>query len=470
MSKGSKKDNIINIPRTRGSDVGKILFIGMIFVYIVFAAYSLSNRTTVDVYEVEAGSIEREHSYTGLILREETVVTSEGDGYVNYYVPSGKKVAVGTTVYCIDESGSLTEYIESHRDELQAFSDPDISSIHSSLEEYSKTIGDIDFGSTYTLAEKLDAMATEYRNLSILGNIGNDLRRLGSSLNDYHSTATVMVSYYIDGYEELKLADVEEDLFDTDDHQRTLIGSGELTSKGDPVYRLVTSDDWQIVFQLGDEDIASFGDNTSLRITLTSTDITTTASFETMIGSDGNSYGVLSLSAYLTYYLDDRFLSFEIIQNDVSGLKIPEKSVTTKEFQVIPSRYYTTDDETESSGFYKEVVTSDGTDKQFCIVDIYNNDGEYCYIECTDSSELQVGDVVIAKDDSSDRYVIAETRPLEGVYNINKGYTVFKRIERLESSNGYVIIAKNTSYGLSVYDRIVLDASTVGDGQVLYRQ
>ena len=42
-------------------------------------------------------------------------------------------------------------------------------------------------------------------------------------------------------------------------------------------------------------------------------------------------------------------------------------------------------------------------------------------------------------------------------------------LKRLETSNGYCIIAKNTSYGLSVYDHIVLDASVVGDGQLLYR-
>ena len=44
------------------------------------------------------------------------------------------------------------------------------------------------------------------------------------------------------------------------------------------------------------------------------------------------------------------------------------------------------------------------------------------------------------------------------VYNINKGYAVFKRIEKLSGNGEYFTIAKGTDYGLSVYDHIVLDA------------
>ena len=66
-------------------------------------------------------------------------------------------------------------------------------------------------------------------------------------------------------------------------------------------------------------------------------------------------------------------------------------------------------------------------------------------------------------------YQIAAKMPLKGVYNVNKGYAVFRKVEILESSNGYSIIKKNTSYGLQTYDHIVLDASSVQDGDILYR-
>ena len=58
----------------------------------------------------------------------------------------------------------------------------------------------------------------------------------------------------------------------------------------------------------------------------------------------------------------------------------------------------------------------------------------------------------------------------KGVYNINKGYAVFRLISEL-TNNGeyYIIIEKGTKYGLSVYDHIVLNASTVTEGQIIYQ-
>ena len=468
MAKGSKKDNIIRVPRGSGSNVGKLFFIIIMFVYIIFTIYSYSNRTTVNFYEVEEGSIVRENIYEGLILRQEEIVGSEGDGYLNYYVPSGKKVAVGTAIYSIDESGSLNDYLLDHSDEIQSFDDADIAEIHDLLADYSSSAQDISFGSVYDLSSELSSLVTEYKNMSILGRLSSELRAEGYSFTDVRAQKTGMISYMVDGYEDVDLSHISEELFDRSGYERNALNNGELCAKGDPAYKLITSDDWQIVFRMSDQDIADLSEKTSLSIKLGDTGITTRADLETMIGEDGNSYGVLSLSGYLTYFSDSRFLSFEIMQNNVSGLKIPERSITTKDFYIVPSSLMFTD-ELGTEGFYKEVITETGTATEFVTTDIYDNDGEYCYIECTDSSALKPGDVVSDPKDSSDRFQIAEQRPLEGVYNINKGYTVFKRIERLETSNGYCIVAKNTSYGLSVYDHIVLDASVVGDGQILYR-
>ena len=61
------------------------------------------------------------------------------------------------------------------------------------------------------------------------------------------------------------------------------------------------------------------------------------------------------------------------------------------------------------------------------------------------------------------------TQTVQGVYNINRGYAVFRRIEILSSNDEYYTIKKGTDYGLSVYDHIVLDANAVtGNGMIIY--
>jgi hypothetical protein len=57
---------------------------------------------------------------------------------------------------------------------------------------------------------------------------------------------------------------------------------------------------------------------------------------------------------------------------------------------------------------------------------------------------------------------------LEGAYNINNGYAVFKRVERLESGTDYVLVKRNSPSGLKAYDHIALKADKVTEGAVIY--
>ena len=57
---------------------------------------------------------------------------------------------------------------------------------------------------------------------------------------------------------------------------------------------------------------------------------------------------------------------------------------------------------------------------------------------------------------------------LKGVYCVNTGYTVFKRIEILDQNNEYYVVKKGVSHGISVYDHIVLDAEKYTENQMIY--
>ena len=116
----------------------------------------------------------------------------------------------------------------------------------------------------------------------------------------------------------------------------------------------------------------------------------------------------------------------------------------------------------------KEVYSEAGTSIVFVPTTIYYSDEEgNCYIEGTEDG-LKAGDYIV-KADTNERYQIGATASLEGVYNINKGYAVFKQIDILSSNEEYYTVKKNMPYGLSVYDHIVLDASTVEEGQLIYQ-
>ena len=77
---------------------------------------------------------------------------------------------------------------------------------------------------------------------------------------------------------------------------------------------------------------------------------------------------------------------------------------------------------------------------------------------------------MIIKSDSSKTYTVgADVDKLTGVYNINKGYAVFKQINILSQNENYAIIETKTAYGVALYDHIALDGSKVKENQLVVK-
>ena len=111
---GKEQGNIQVYRKKWNFNIGIIIF-GIIFIYLVVTILTYTTAKHVSAYEVREGSIFRDNAYTGLVLREETVVNAEADGYINYFVPEGSKVGKKTNVYSLSSqkldlsSGQATE-------------------------------------------------------------------------------------------------------------------------------------------------------------------------------------------------------------------------------------------------------------------------------------------------------------------------------------------------------------------------
>ena len=162
-------------------------------------------------------------------------------------------------------------------------------------------------------------------------------------------------------------------------------------------------------------------------------------------------------------------MDFEIITEEVKGLKIPRTSVADVNFFLIPKDFLVKTQSGSARGFYKETYTENGPSIVLVSCDIFNADDEYYYVDSGEKSELKAGDYLV-KENSQDRYQVGTKASLQGVYNINRGYTAFRKIEVLNSNDEYYTVAKGTDYGLSVYDHIVLNAAAVtANGMVIYQ-
>ena len=101
---------------------------------------------------------------------------------------------------------------------------------------------------------------------------------------------------------------------------------------------------------------------------------------------------------------------------------------------------------------------------RFMAAEIYYQDSENAYVD----KDAFLAQTTIYCPDTQETMTLAQISTLEGVYQVNRGYAVFRRVERVEENGDYVVVAKGTSKGISVYDHIALNAGNVIDSSIIY--
>lgn len=466
MRRNNRKSQ--KVPRHHlGINVEMIIF-AVIFFYMAFCVYTYIKKEKIQFYEVVEGDIVTDHGYTGIILREEEVQYAERAGYIHYYVREGKRAAVGSRIYSIDETGTLSSFLEEKNENNAILTNENLLEVKRQLSSFAMAYADQNFSEVYALQSTLNASVSEYVNFNMLENVDSMVGQTDMMLWQVHAPASGVVSYAIDKYEGLEATRITAADFERTEYSREITKAGQRIAVSDPVYKLITSDDWSILFPIAEEQLEEYAGRTQLHVIFNSRNLETDGNFSIITGADGKSYGKLDFNQYMVQFISERFVSFEVETVQADGLKIPVTAVTSKSFYLVPTEYMTQGGDSSDTGFMKEVSLESGISAEFVPVTIYNSTDEYYYIDMGENSPLQAGNVII-KPDSDERYQIGASDSLQGVYNINKGYAVFKLIEILNSNGEYCTIRKGMGYGLSVYDHIVLDANTVSEGDLIYQ-
>ena len=143
---------------------------------------------------------------------------------------------------------------------------------------------------------------------------------------------------------------------------------------------------------------------------------------------------------------------------------MPKSAIAEKTFFIIPAEYMTKGGQNGNYGVLKESYTENGVTYEFVETTVYSSNEDEFYV---DNDSLEIG-TYICKPESDEKMAVSKSGTLIGVYNMNKGYADFKQITILAENDEYAIVSSNTQYGLTVYDRIVLDASSVNNDDFTY--
>ncbi len=461
----SRKKKVENIKKYKKSmNIGIVIFL-FILIYLGILVVNYFTKSHLEIYEVKSETLAQNNIVNGLILREETVINASHSGYLNYYFPDNSRTTNNAVLFSIDETKTYYDML-TNTTIKDGISEYDASYINKLVNSYRKTGNLSEYSTIIDFSDQLDHAVQELSDAFSISVITNALPSPApDTLHFYYSEASGLISYNTDQLCGIRLQEVNASDFLLADNYTEYESRKSIVEAATPVIKYITDDRWNILCELNESQVKSLSTLDTIEFTICEDGFQTSAPFE-LIDIEDRPYALIHMSEYVQNYLDERFLSIELCWQVTDGFKIPLTAITEKEFFVVPKQYFTRSDEKNNLGLLIEEVDEETgiADYVFKASTIYYDDGLYYYI---DPSEFQYGQNVLYPDNFT-MYTIELKERLEGVYNINKGYAQFRRIERITQNDEYCIVKNDTEYGLKQYDHIALNASDAVDSGIIY--
>ena len=442
-----------------------MIFFGVIFVYIIVCVFMYFTNKHVAGYQVKKGSLFVDNVYTGLALREESIITSNYSGYLNYYVREGSRIGAYKMVCTVDEGGRLKDIMNEQSMGENALSDDSLNELREDIMDFTNGFYPENFSSTYDFKYAIEGNVLKLANSNILENL-EKLNRSGDSglINICNAPTSGIVIYSYDDYEDFNPLDISSEILSKEGYEKTQMLANELVSAGEPIYKLVTDENWSLIIETDAERAEYLLEKEYIQVKFLKNQNVSWAEVALITNSDGKHFIELKFNNSMITFCTERFIDIELLIEEEEGLKVPNSAIVQKEFFIIPEIFVSKGGNNGEYGVLKQIYDEDGNKiNKFIPVTIYNKEEGKYYI---DSPDLELGNT-LQLTDSNTTTTLMEKGSLVGVYNKNKGYADFKQIQILYQNEEYSIIKPNTEYGLIEYDYIVLEAETVTDDEFL---
>ncbi len=445
---------------------GFIIF-GFIFIYMLVRILISFHDRELSIFQVEESSYDSDFTKTGLALRQEVFDYCSKSGYVCYYIRDGEKVAKGSSVYSIDETGSMYDAIYDLQNKQEnLLTEKDYNDISNQIEIFMAGFSASDFSEVYEFKYSLDNKVLElYEELALEQLTENS--SFDSTFTASKASNSGIVTYYKDGFENYDINNLSSDAFDKTAYNRETLKTGDIVTAGSAVYKLVDSDSWKIAVELTKEEYDKITESDRVRFMINDSGKVISEDYETQEKGDSR-FIIISMDRYMAEYVSERYLDITFVFSDTKGLKIPNSAIVEKEVYMIPKSFLTGGSGSDSEIYFNQLVLTETGETSVVQIapTIFFTDDQFCYVNPTGVDE----DAVLVQNDTGKNFSVATAGRynLKGVYCVTQGTAIFRQVQIMISGDDYSIIEPNTSYGISAYDRIVLDGTTVTENQIIY--
>ena len=481
--------------RRRGSPINvmTIVLFAIILIYMVkYTVDFVSGSSTINIDTVDYGTIDIPNSFNGIVVRDEYVVTASKTGQPSFNYAEGDKIKKNAAVCTISESESSKSAedklqtideniietqknkidISKYKDEINSVENSIAASVASAQTRI--TLGN--YNDVYTMrsavqtqmdirtdiwisenSESSDSMAAERETYA---------SQLANSLESLSAPESGILVLSSDGNEEKFTPDILANITEKDinaSYDIKYMSKTTTIDAGSPAFKIVRSNTWYICAYI-ENSIASDwqeGDSKTIRGVVDKSEISVDFQIASMTAGDSKTYVVFKTDKNIQDFLNVRTLEFYITDSSYQGLKIPNTAIIEKTFLKIPSGCVS-----ESLNGTSVVKRVNGKD-ELVKVEIESSDDEFSYIR-QDFDTLKIGDIILnGTGETAVEYTISEVSTQVGVLTANGAYAEFAGITVLGQNSQYTI-ADPSSSSLKAYDKIVVNASDINEGDELY--
>lgn len=453
-----------------------LIALAVCILYFAVSVFRLNDHRSVSSYQVISGSNSTSNVYSAVILRDETVVNSPMTGYMNYYTKNGERIGASSIVCSMDEKGDFFKKME---EELKAresndLTDEALKGFQEALSSFNQNFDISDYSRLYygkydITSDLMDLMNTDVYNMISKNSKGEAV------FDTIRSPAPGIIMFSYDNYVNLKQDEINESFFNRSKYELKKIPAGSYIENGTPLYRIVKSDAFSVIFPLKDEDKLQYFLSQKISILFKEQGVTLEGAYMHFTGADGKSYARVDFTGNGYPFLNTRFVNIQIADSSISGFKIPVPSVTEKEYYTVPKDYVNTSKSTPYMMVYtdrgelskRQVSILRSTEDEFVISVSDVKSGDELYYKPDEDVAVTPADP--QEETANLRYRLFNMQKVKGVYNIDRGYTVFKPIDIIYTTgDGYYIIDKQAPFTVKEYERISINANEYEEGDFVY--
>ncbi|MDR1689034.1 MAG: hypothetical protein LBS21_10545 [Clostridiales bacterium] len=439
-----------------------------------------------DVIDTQAGIT------NGVIIRDEQVLYSNGEGEVSFVINDKERVKKGTQILQIRNAQQVGEIeanltnisetildTQNMRGDLSMFY-TDVVKINSQIKTTVEN-GIFKFTDTGTadIYEMKDSIAKSMnlRSQMMSSESKGSLKEyfdektyyegeLSKYVKTLESGRSGVVSYTVDNMESVYNVNTMRSLT----YEQVNMKPSEAESfantqieEGKPVAKLVTSNDWYIAAYVDNEyaGFLSAGDIKNLYIQQNDTVKTLQMTVDYVNTGNDTTFMIFKSSKDIIEYMDTRNISFKLSDSAKRGLKIPNSAIVSRSYIKIPDIFV--------KDGYVFLKTEKGTEKTQVSVNTSKAGEGFVYM-LFDYAKFSYGDILVDEESAKEHKLSeGDMASIKGIYRANSKAARFYAIndENILSAGGYSILDPELNSGLNQNDIIVVDGENIHENQVV---